>query len=493
MRRSRLALRTAHHPHQFSLGAALFFRRRAAHLLAAGPIGALIGVGLAVVPMPAVQAEVVHHTKAGEVSGALERSEVRALPFPARHAAVYWTGNPDAEITVSFSRDGVNFGAPLRIEHDEVGMQLNNGRTYGTVIPAGDATVARINTDRPLGRVTVLALAEDGTTVEKTPGRPAGSAPIVQPRSAWGADESLRMRGPNLVWPPVFQTVQKLVVHHTAGANGESGEDAKGTIRSIYYYHAVTQGWGDIGYNFVMDAKGIIYKGRSTSTTKTDDGNVTGENPSQQGVTAGHAYGHNSGTEGIAVLGNYVAVPIPTLADTALMDFLFAKANAHGLFTAEITRYTNPINGTQDDFENVPGHVEVPPKDTECPGGDFLKRLKVMRSEIGDLMVADTTSAPDRSAPSSPASLSAKVTKRAVSLSWTPVTTDLGSGGGISGVAGYHVYRVSAEGALSRLGSTTGVTFTDNAATRGVNRYVVQTFDGAANVSPPSPMGSASL
>src|SRR5947208_9006743 len=118
-------------------------RRLLWRLLATGPIGALIGVGLAVVPMPSVLAQVVHHTKAGEVSGALERSEVRALPFPARHAALYWAGNPDAQVTVSFSRDGVTFAAPVVVEEDEVGTQLHNGQTYGAVVPAGDATAVR--------------------------------------------------------------------------------------------------------------------------------------------------------------------------------------------------------------------------------------------------------------------------------------------------------------------------------------------------------------
>ena len=464
-------------------------RHRMSRLLAAGPIGALIGVGLAVVPMPTVQAQVVHHTKAGEVSGALARSEVRALPFPAGHAALYWVGNPDAQVTVSFSRDGVIFGAPVPVEEDEVGTQLHNGQTYGAVVPAGDATAVRITTDRPLGRITVLALAEDGTTVQTTPvpGRPAGSTPAVQPRSAWGADESLRFRGTTAVWPPVFQTLQKLVVHHTAGANGDRGEAAKATIRSIYYYHAITQGWGDIGYNFLMDADGVIYEGRSTSATRTDDGNVTGENAGHQAVTAGHAFGHNSGTEGIAVLGNYVATPIPAAVDAALKDFLFSKAAAHGLYAAETSLYTNPVNGVQERFENIPGHLEVPDNSTECPGGMFLDRLKVMRSEMGTMMDTTPSAAPDRVAPSAPLTLIAKVAKHAVTLSWPVVKTDTGSGsGGVSGVAGYDVYRKLADGSLSLLASTTALTYTDGAAVRGTNSYVVKTFDGASNRSAPS-------
>ena len=348
--------------------------RRLIRVLVAGPVGALLAVGLSVIPATTVQAQVVHHTKAGEVSGPLNGSEVRPLPFPALHAALYWDGNPDAIVSVAFSSDGVHFGPAQAVEEDEVGMQLKNGQTYGAIMPADGATAARVTSDRPIGRLTVLALAEDGTTIQKNPvpKNVAGAQTSgVHSRADWGADESLRFRGPSPMWPPVFQTVQKLVVHHTAGANGEMGETAKATIRSIYYYHTVTQGWGDIGYNFLIDAGGVVYKGRSTSATMTDP-DLTGENGSAQGVTAGHAYGYNSGTVGVAPLGNFVSVLPTAAADAALKSFLISKVSAHGLTANQQYEYTNPLNGNQDTFENVPGHTEVPNNATECPGGTFL-------------------------------------------------------------------------------------------------------------------------
>jgi hypothetical protein len=454
---------------------------RVRRLLAIGPIGALLGIGLAVVPATTIQAQVVHHTKAGEVSGALDRSEVRRLPFPARHAALYWTGNPEAEVTVAFSRDGVTFGPATPVEHDEVGMQRNNGQTYGALLPAGDATVARVTTDRPLGRVTVLALAEDGTSVQQTPvpAKPARAASTVLPRSGWGADEVVRFKGTTPVWPPVFQTVQKIAVHHTAGANGETGEPAKATIRSMYHYHAVTQGWGDIGYNFLVDAAGVIYKGRSTSSTLTDT-DTTGENAAAQGVTAGHAYGYNSGSVGIAMLGNFVATAPTTAADLATKDLLIAKVGSHGLRANHRGLYTSPSTGAQVAFENVPGHNEVPDNATECPGGVFLDRLRFMRDEV-----AAAATPPDSVAPASPARLTPGVSKRTVKLSWPAVTTDTGSvGGGVSGVAGYDVWRSSPNRAPARIGGTTGLTFTDTVAgAKATYEYTVTTYDGAGNRS----------
>lgn len=452
--------------------------RRLRRILAAGPIGALIGVGLTVIPTTTVQAQVVHHTKAGEVSGSLERSEVRQLPFPTRHAALYWTGNPEAEVTVSFSRDGATFGEAFQVEHDEVGMQRNNGQTYGALVPANEATVARVTTDRPLGRLTILALAEGGTTVQKTPvpGRPAGSAVTVLPRSAWGANESLRFNGTTPLWPPVFQTVQKVAVHHTAGANGESGDKAKATIQSMYYYHTVTQGWGDIGYHFLIDAAGVVYKGRSTSSTTTDL-DVTGENGSAQSVTAGHAYGYNSGSVGIALLGNFVATLPDPRADLALKSLLIDKVSAHGLNAHSRGLYTSPLNGAQIAFENVPGHQEVPDNATECPGGVFLARLKAMRDEV-----FYASGIPDTQAPADPTAPSAKVTKRSVELRWTGPTADNNSGGGTSGVAGYDVWRSSPGRALTRVGSTTASVYTDTVAgAKTTYSYYLRTYDGAGN------------
>ena len=455
---------------------------RLRRLLAIGPIGALLGVGLAVVPTTVVHAQVVHHTKAGEVSGPLERSEVRRLAFPARHAALYWAGNPAAEVSVAFSRDGVTFGSATAVEHDEVGMQRNNGQTYGAVLPAGDATFARITTDRPLGRITVLALAEDGTSVQKSsvPARPAGSATTVLPRSGWGADEKVRFNGTTLVWPPAFQTVQKIAVHHTAGANGETGEAAKATIRSMYHYHAVTQGWGDIGYNFLVDADGVVYKGRSTSTS-TVDTDTTGENATAQGVTAAHAYGYNSGSVGIALLGNFVSTSPTAAADSAVKDLLVSKLSAHGLAANVKGLFTSPVTGAQVAFENVPGHQEVPDNATECPGGVFLDRLRVMRDEV-----AQAATPPDTAAPSNPnGTVTGKVSKRTVQLSWPASSGDTGSlGGGISGVAGYDVWRSSPNKPLTRVGSTTGQTLTDSlTGAKTTYEYTVMTYDGAGNRS----------
>ncbi len=107
-------------------------------------------------------------------------------------------------------------------------------------------------------------------------------------RAEWGADESLRFEpsGANL-WPEEYYTPQKFVLHHTAGE--KANLDPKATMRAIYYYHAVQLGWGDIGYNYLIDSNGNIYEGRAGG----------------DGVVGGHAYLRNRNTIGIAILGCY--------------------------------------------------------------------------------------------------------------------------------------------------------------------------------------------
>jgi hypothetical protein len=458
-------------------------RRRFTRLLLAGPLGALVAVGLSLIPSTTLQAQAVRHTRAAEVAGPLNGVEVRPLPFPTRHAALYWAGNPEAVVTVAFSGDGVTFTTPAEIEHDEVGMQRGNGETYGTILPAGGATSARVTSDRPLGRLTILALTEEAATVQKieVPRNPAGAQTADQsvvPRSGWHADESLRFdRRGKEIWPPVFQTLQKVVVHHTAGANGESGEAAKSTIRSIYYYHSVTQGWGDIGYNFLIDAAGVVYKGRHSHPPGSTADTLNGENAAGQGVTAGHAYGYNSGTVGVAMLGTYSSVNPPDATIGALRSFLVWKAKAHGLDTAKRGLYTSPVNGTQAVFENLPGHKEVPDNATDCPGFYFQDSVFLwMRSDIqAEAGPADIT------APADPVTLSATLSKRKAVLSWTASAGDSGTdGGGTSGVAGYDIWRAPAGGIPARMASTTALTWTDTTRVTGVTYdYYVKAYDGA--------------
>jgi hypothetical protein len=298
----------------------------------------------------------------------------------------------------------------------------------------------------------------------------------VVPRSGWGADESLRFdSGGNEIWPPAFWQIQKLIVHHTATQNNDP--DPAATIRAIYYYHAVTQGWGDIGYNFLVDESGNVYEGRHSRTYAPGEA-PTGEDLSGNGVTGAHAQGYNSGTVGIALLGTLTGRDTTPQARDALERLLAWKADAHGLDPQGESLYTNPVSGLQVTFPNIAGHRDV--NATECPGNAFYATLPTIRSDVAARIAADTTP------PSPPTGLSTTAGDGAVSLDWSDSPEP--------DLSGYRVYRRNPDGTWpsSPLATTPTSGFVDNGVTNGTTyAYRVTAYDGGGNESSPSSIASA--
>ena len=412
--------------------------------------------------------------QAREVSVALQRQRVVELPIQASHVAVHWRGQHDAALTVAFSTDGVAFGAPGAVEHDEVGEQRGNGETYGAVIHAAGARFVQVTSDRPIARLTVLALdsAGQGGAAVGLGGAIAAAAvsqPIVISRAAWGADESLRFDASGTEkWIPAFYPVQKLVVHHTAGKNADP--DPFATIRSIYYYHAITQGWGDIGYNFLVDESGRTYEGRYSRSYAAAE-SPTGEDVNGNSVTAAHVQGYNSGTVGIALLGTLTNVDATAASRDAVERMLAWKAERHGIDPLGASLYTNPVNGTQRTFANIAGHRDLAA--TECPGGTFYSTLPALRQAVATRIALTPTPtptptpAPQPSAPGAPSGLGATSGNGQIALSWSAPASDGGSP-----LTGYRIYRSTTSGTETYTGVTvTSTNYTDSVGTYGTTYF----------------------
>jgi hypothetical protein len=361
-------------------------------------IGAGIVVGSAIdalhlVDSTTVYARVRIKTRAHEEERDVEGESVFALPFNASHVAVHWEGNHDALVQVAFD-SGAGFGAASAVLHDEVGEHKNDGRTYGAVMSAGTARAVRIIADRPLPRLRVLAMVDGERTVTHETGGgvlAAPNMPAVISRAVWGCDESL------MTWPPEFHPIQKLITHHTATQNRDP--DPAATIRSIYYYHAVTQTWGDIGYNFLVDESGRIYEGRYSRPYPAGT-YPTGEDATGQGVTGAHALQFNSGTVGIALLGTLTSQDTTVAGRSGIEKILAWKASTHAIDPKGSNRYTNPVTGARTTFANIAGHRDV--NATECPGGVFYQNLPTVRSDVAAIISGTPSPSPTASPSSTP-------------------------------------------------------------------------------------------
>jgi hypothetical protein len=303
---------------------------------------------------------------------------------PADHVAVYWTGNPNARVTLAFSSDGTDFGRPVDAGRDDAGSELRNGMTYGAVQAVDGVVAVRVTTDVPLAQLTVVAMPRDGTVASRVvaaaeldPLEYEDAQPTVIPRAAWGADAAY------LSWAPRFYPAHKVIVHHTSDnivLDGTPEYYAK-LARAIYYYHAITQGWGDIAYNFLIDPLGNIYEGRYSDDDPTSP---PGEDLYGNGTVGGHCVNYNTGTVGIAVLGTYNNQSITAAARASLEEVIAWVAKRDGIDPLGSDPYYNPYNsGSTIQTWNIAGHLDYRP--TDCPGAVFYKALPGIRQEVLNL------------------------------------------------------------------------------------------------------------
>ncbi len=328
-------------------------------------------------------------TRSERVVRSVTAAATVALARPATSVATYWQGNADARVTLAFSSDGVHFGTPQSAGRDEMGEQRKNGTTYGALLSAPGAVAVRVSTDRPLARLTVLGLSDGVTTTAKeptpSPTPAAESAATAEPsivsRGGWGADPAY------MTWAPQFYPTKKLIVHHTATSDNYTDRaGAEAQIRSIYYYHSVTQDWGDIGYNFLIDKFGTIYEGRYSRDYA--GANPTGDDATGRGVTAAHASGWNSGTVGVALLGTLTTHDATPAARDALTRLLAWEASRNGIDPEATEAFVNPVSGATITSPNIAGHRDYAA--TACPGDTFYPTLPAIRRDVAALIAGST-------------------------------------------------------------------------------------------------------
>lgn len=140
-------------------------------------------------------------------------------------------------------------------------MTVPDSNPEGSRSPAGTAS--------PVSRRVFLGALGVAAALSVVP-RPseaaaASAAYTLRSRAAWGANETLRYAADGTeIWPPEYYPVQTLTVHHTD--DGSSDPDPAAVVRAIYRNDTVGKGYGDIGYNFLIDKNGLVYEGRWSGT-----------------------------------------------------------------------------------------------------------------------------------------------------------------------------------------------------------------------------------
>ncbi len=203
----------------------------------------------------------------------------------------------------------------------------------------------------------------------------AVSIPPVFSRAQWGADESL------MGWKPQYaSTIKAATLHHTADANGYTAEQVPAMLRSIYRYHAVSLGWGDIGYNVLVDRFGRLWEGRSGGLAST--------------VVGAHAGGFNTSTFGVSMIGNYDTVATPQVMVDAVAAIIAWKFDLYGVDPKGTTTLTSGgtdkyAAGVKVSLPTVFGHRDT--KSTACPGRYGYARLGEIRDKVAARVAASRT------------------------------------------------------------------------------------------------------
>lgn len=245
---------------------------------------------------------------------------------------------------------------------------LPPGDADGVLVPAHGAAAYEL---RRAGLARAIAI---NTTDGPPTCRPARAGTFAGARylrrAGWGADESLRF-GPDgaELFPPAYFPVQTLTVHHTATANGDP--DPAATVRALYFFHAVTQAFGDLGHHLLIDEAGTVYEGRWAG-------------PSARLGNGAHTGGYNAGNIGVALLGDLTAAQPTPAAWHSLVAVLAALTKAAGRDPLGRVDYVNPITGATRTVDTIAAHGDW--LATGCPGAAFAPVLPAVRLDVAQLL-----------------------------------------------------------------------------------------------------------
>ncbi len=385
--------------------------------------------------------------RAQSSSGGVYTSSVVKTGFPSTHFGLHWSADAlnagQIEFEVRTSSDGWSWSPWQRVSIEAEPEQNPRGEWFAALVWADDANYVQYRATFPedtpdataLKSVTITALAAAAPAsnllaarATPTPKPTAGGTPqpthdageleppfgtgVLLAREDWGAPESYRFDAwGREIWSRMYVPTKKLIMHHTATLTNTNPQDplypypsytadqAVQDVRGIYYYHAITLGWGDIGYNAIIDRFGRVFEGRRGR----DSGPNGGREIISPDVVAGHALNCNEGAAGVSCLGNYDANQIGTNEQTLLSTLV-------EILAWWCRRYYIDPNGTSDFLEvnwvwrqglpDICGHRDV--NFTACPGQYLYPYLPGLRTSVSDRVSSLAIITPSASITSTP-------------------------------------------------------------------------------------------
>ncbi|GAA3856900.1 peptidoglycan recognition protein family protein [Streptomyces sedi] len=199
------------------------------------------------------------------------------------------------------------------------------------------------------------------------------AAPHVVTREEWGADEESRTEPVTYTGP-----ARAVFIHHTNHPDDYDCADAPEMLRSMQSHHVSSEGWDDLGYNFVVDKCGTVYEGRGGGVDRY--------------VLGAHTTGFNYDTVGIAALGAFTdptAVPpelVDAIAEVAAWK-LRPGTDPNGRVRLVSTNDASMVpEGDPAELDVVSGHRDI--VQTDCPGDALYAMLPEVRETAAGLRVA---------------------------------------------------------------------------------------------------------
>ncbi len=139
----------------------------------------------------------------------------------------------------------------------------------------------------------------------------------------------------NWSWVRPLSQVNYLAIHHSAGLDTQ-------TPAEIADYHISSNGWGGIGYHFLIAKNGDVFYVGDIGTSRANVANL------------------NEQVIGICLIGNFISGRIPS-------DEQFDSTQKLADFF--INNYSELSSVTS--WDSVLGHKELPGQSTNCPGDNW--------------------------------------------------------------------------------------------------------------------------